>query len=101
VKTSYLSFAYKVDGEIVSSGTTLFTKPKHFDFVDPHITLSVEGDEIVITADAYARYVAITNKNDDLVLSDNFFDMNKGVCRVKIVSGDPVGLKVRSVYDIR
>ena len=101
VKSTYLWFAYRVCGEIVSSGTVLFTKPKHFDFVDPTLSVTVEGDEIVVNASAYAKYVAITNKNDDLILSDNYFDMNKGCVRIKILSGAPVGLKVRSVFDVK
>lgn len=34
------------------------------------------------------------------VPGDNYFDMNEGEKRVRIISGEPVGLKVRSVYDI-
>lgn len=35
-----------------------------------------------------------------LILEDNYFDMNAGEYRVKILDGKPDGLKVRSVYDI-
>ena len=42
----------------------------------------------------------ILNENEDMVLEDNYFDMNAGEKRVLIISGEPVGLKVRSVYDI-
>ena len=101
VKSSYLWFAYKVDGQIVSSGTVIFTKPKHFDFVDPKLDVQIDGDELVITSQAYAKYVAITNENDDLILSDNYFDMNKGSVKVKILSGKPNDLSIRSVFDIK
>ena len=37
----------------------------------------------------------------DTVLEDNYFDMNAGERRVKIVRGEPGELSVRSVYDIR
>ena len=37
----------------------------------------------------------------DTVLEDNYFDMNAGQRRVKIVRGDVSELSVRSVYDIR
>ena len=43
----------------------------------------------------------ILNADDTLKLSDNFFDMNAGETRVRILSGQPSGLRVRSVYDIR
>ena len=50
---------------------------------------------------AFARSVQILNADDTLKLSDNFFDMNAGETRVRILSGQPSGLRVRSVYDIR
>ncbi len=101
VRNNYLSFAYIVNGETVSFGTVLFTKPKHFHFVDPKLTVQVDGEELVITASAYARYVFISNGNDDLILSDNFFDMDAGTKRVKIVSGKAENLSIKSVYDIK
>ena len=101
VRNNYLSFSYKVNGEVVSFGTVLFTKPKHFHFIDPQIRLTVEGDSIIVTALSYAKYVFISNENDDLILSDNFFDMDAGQKVVKILSGKADNLTVKSVYDIR
>ena len=89
------------DNEVVSEGTVLFCPPKHFKFEDPKLSLRIEGDEIVVSAAAYAKSVEIRNENDDLILSDNFFDMNAGEKRVKILRGNPRGLSVRSVYSIR
>ena len=62
--------------------------------------MRVEGDEIIVSAEAYAKSVEIQNENDDLILEDNYFDMNAGERRVKILDGKPENLKVRSVYDI-
>ncbi len=101
VKTSYLWYAFKVDGEIVSSGTVLFTKPKHFNFVNPKLKVKIKGNEITVKSNAYARYVEVYDETGDIKLSDNFFDMNKGERKVKVLSGNPKGLKVRSVFDIR
>ena len=75
--------------------------PKHFLSRDPHLKARVKGNKIVVTADAYARSVEILNEAEDMLLSDNYFDMNAGERRVKIRKGNPEGLKVRSVYDIR
>ncbi|MBQ8039365.1 MAG: glycoside hydrolase family 2 protein [Lachnospiraceae bacterium] len=100
-REQYISYEFEMNGEVISSGTVLFTVPKFFRFANPELTVRVEGDEIVVTADAFARSVEIRNKNDDLILSDNFFDINSGEKRVKIVSGVAEGLEVRSVYDIR
>ena len=87
--------------EVYSSGSALFVPPKQFRFADPHLRVRASGDEIVVEADAYARAVKISNTRDDLVLSDNYFDMNAGTVRVRLLRGTPDGLKVRSVYDIR
>ena len=54
-----------------------------------------------MTAAAYAKYVYINNDQENLVLSDNFFDMDAGEKVVKILSGDAKNLTVKSVYDIK
>ena len=97
----YIAYQMTENGAPAASGTALFCAPKHFRFADPQLALRVEGDEIVVTAAAYARSVQILNADDTLKLSDNFFDMNAGKTRVRILSGQPSGLRVRSVYDIR
>lgn len=85
----------------LSSGTVLFCPPKHFHFVNPCLTVEADGDELVVTAKAYAKSVEIQNEDQDMLLSDNYFDMNGGTRRLKLLKGRPVGLKIRSVYDIR
>ena len=87
-------------GEYVGGGSVLFCAPKHFHFEDPGLTARVEGDEIVVKAKAYARSVEI-QCGPDVLLEDNFFDMNAGERRVKILRGEPGEAHVRSVYDIR
>ena len=53
-------------------------------------------------ADAYAKSVEIQNENEDLILSDNYFDMNGGEKKkVRILDGEPKQITLRSVYDIR
>ena len=100
---SYECREYNCTGceEPLSAGTVLFCPPKHFRFVNPELTVVVDGGELVVTAKAYAKSVEIQNETEDLLLSDNYFDMNGGTERVKILKGEPTGLKVRSVYDIR
>ena len=61
VRNNYLAFSYIVDGKVVSFGTVLFTKPKHFHFVDPKVSVEVVGDEFIVKADAFAKYVFICN----------------------------------------
>ena len=129
-------------GDVVSSGTSLFCMPKHFEFADPQLQVRRDGDSLVVTAAAYARSVEIYCDDDcdggsgdggsncnsggsgggsnapsasdssgdsfrgdsgggeDLLLSDNYFDMNAGSVTVKILRGDPKSIKARSVYDL-
>lgn len=101
VENNYLSFSFVVDGSVVSEGTVLFTVPKHFNFVDPKLRYEINGDEITVYADAYAKYVEIDSPDSDFILSDNYFDMNAGSKTVKILEGTPKTIKLRSVYDIR
>ncbi|MCQ2501588.1 MAG: glycoside hydrolase family 2 protein, partial [Lachnospiraceae bacterium] len=96
----YVSYQFVQEDEVVSEGTVIFSYPKYFRYQDPQLEVWAEGNEIVVQAKAYAKSVEISNEDDDLILSDNFFDMNAGEKRVKVLSGALDGLKVRSVYDI-
>lgn len=96
----YVSYQMKKDEEVVSEGTVLFSYPKYFRYEDPKLCAEVRGDEIMIRSESYAKSVEIQNDSEDLVLSDNYFDMNAGEKKVKILRGDTRRLKVRSVYDI-
>ena len=98
--SNYFSYRLKIDGVEVSSGSVLFCPPKFFRFCDPALSINAAGDEIKVTALAYAKSVSISNKNDDLILEDNFFDMNPGTRILKVHSGALTDLKVRSVYNI-
>ena len=101
-RRDYVSYELLENGEAVSSGSVLFCAPKHFAFENPHLRAEVLGkDEILVTADAYARSVEILNEDDTMLLSDNYFDMNPGTRRIRVLKGTPEGLKVRSVFDIR
>lgn len=99
--SDYVSYAMSQDGEIISEGTALFSYPKYFRYEDPKLSCRVEGDEIVVSADAYAKNVEIQNENEDFILSDNYFDLNGNEKRVKVISGEMKGIRLRSVYDIR
>lgn len=98
---NYVSYECLRGDETVSFGTVLFTAPKQFRFVNPGLKVRSEGDEIIVSASAYARSVEIINGDDTMLLEDNYFDMNAGERRIKILKGEPEGLKVRSVYDIK
>ena len=97
---NYVSFAFLQEGQAVSGGTALFCAPKHFRFRDPTLRVRREGDKLLVSAEAYARSVEI-QCDADVVLEDNYFDMNGGERRIRILRGEPKQLSVRSVYDIR
>ena len=86
---------------MVSSGTALFTTPKHFAFRDPCPRCEIDGDRLTVYADAYAKYVEIDSPDCDFRLSDNYFDMNAGQKTVKILDRNPKSIRLRSVCDIR
>ena len=87
-------------GSLVGEGSVLFCAPKHFHFADPQLEVSIQGDEILVTAKAYARSVELMAGADTL-LSDNYFDLNAGTKRVKILRGEAGEVTARSVYNIR
>lgn len=97
----YVSYEAVLGDEVISGGTVLFAPPKHYHFLDPELTWHVEGSEIVVRAETFAKSVEINNGAEDLRLSDNYFDMNAGEKRVRILAGKPEGIRVRSVFDIR
>ncbi len=97
----YFSYAFEVDGKVVSENTCLFTAPKHFAFENPQLSYTREGSSLLVNAQAYAKSIEIQGVDGDVKLSDNFFDMNPGQKRVEIVEGDATEFRLRSVYDIR
>ena len=101
INDQYLSYRLYDGAELLSEGTVIFSLPKYFHYQDPRLNCTVSGEYITIKASAYAKSVEILNRNQDLVLSDNYFDMNGGEKKVRILSGSPSGIKLRSVYDIR
>ena len=96
----YYSYALVQNGLVLSSGSVLFCPPKHFRFLDPKLEAFVKNGEIVVKAHAYARSVELVCEGDAL-LEDNFFDMDAGERRIRIVRGEPGKVTARSVYDIR
>jgi beta-mannosidase len=97
----YVSYRL-LDGDVtVSEGTVIFSLPKYFHYADPHLSYELNNDgTISVHADAYAKSVEVLNENQDIILSDNYFDMNAGSKTLSIVSGNTEGIKLRSVYDI-
>ena len=96
----YVSFAFVVDDVALSEGTCIFCAPKHFEFVDPRLTVETRGDTLVVTSHAYAKQVWLESEDADLLLDDNAFDMNPGTKVVRVVKGSAEKVRVRSVRDL-
>lgn len=96
----YVSFAFVVDDVALSEGTCIFCAPKHFEFVDPRLTLETRGDTLVVTSHAYAKQVWLESEDADLLLDDNAFDMNPGTKVVRVLRGSAEKVRVRSVWDL-
>ncbi len=96
----YVSYQAVMDDVVVSEGTVIFSYPKYFRYEKPALLAKVEGNRITVAADCYAKSVEILNDNEDLILSDNYFDLNGGEKTVEVLSGTVDHLRLRSVYDI-
>lgn len=96
----YVSFAFVVDDVALSEGTCIFCAPKHFEFVDPRLTVETRGDTLVVTSRTYAKQVWLESEDADLLLDDNAFDMNPGTKVVRVVRGTAEKVRVRSVWDL-
>jgi beta-mannosidase len=79
-RTKYIEYALLQDGEIISAGTTLFARPKAFDFlpakIDAQIEETAEVFRLTLTADCFAKSVCLSLTRDDCVFSDNWFDIH-------------------------
>lgn len=99
--SNYFSYEFFVQDEMKSSGTVLFTAPKHYRFEKPHLEYRLEGRHIEVSSDVFAKDVEISAQDPELLLSDNYFDLCGKSKIVEILRGNPNGLRLRSVYDIR
>lgn len=78
-------------------------KDKEVDYPTPHFSvMSLDAHTIEITADTFAKYVYLQCEEADIVLSDNFFCLQKDIPKL-IVSDRAIDLKtirITSLNDI-
>ena len=86
--------------EMVSSTSVLFCAPKFFAFKNPELSYEIKDGYVYVTAKTYAKGVALIPKEDDVIFSDNYFDMLPGTVKLKIERGTPTSLRLHSIYDI-
>ena len=100
IYNEYVSYQAVKGERVVSEGTVIFSYPKYFRYENPELKAVVEGNRITVSAGAYAKSVEILNNEEDLILSDNYFDLNGDSKTVEVISGNVDHIKLRSVYDI-
>jgi beta-mannosidase len=115
MRNTYLECTLFVNGEQKTVTTLLFTKPKHFTFLNPELSVDVtetnETFEIAVSSIAFAKYIELELVSADCKFSDNYFDLSAGVNRTIVVQKESLSedlslgafkqqLSIRSVYDI-
>ncbi|WP_338788475.1 beta-mannosidase [Metabacillus sp. FJAT-53654] len=115
MRNTYLECILYVNGEQTTVTTLLFTKPKHFTFLNPELSVDVtETDvtfEIAVSSIAFAKYIELELVAADCKFSDNYFDLSAGVKRTIVVQKESLSedlslgafkqqLSLRSVFDI-
>lgn len=111
----YIVFRLLDGDDMVSGGSEIFCRPKHFAFADPQLSLSaketVDAFAVTVAAKAYAKSVALDLQDIDAVFSDNWMDLDAGETRTVLLDKAdlPAGmtaallqeqLEVRSIYQI-
>lgn len=80
------------DNVVLSQDTALFCLPKEYRFEPVNIRLELNGQEITVTADRYAKAVMLDTVQGDCLFSDNWFDLSAGESkRVTVVQGNVAG----------
>lgn len=110
----YLEYYIKEGLGIASRGTMIFTSPKSFSYLDPHIKCDVVGRDkrysLTLTADAYAGAVEVYFADHDVLLYENYVDLTQNSpykISFTLLSGEDSSyalarsVKVRSLYDVK
>lgn len=79
-REKYLSYRLIEQGQTLSCGSSLFVRPKHFRFLNPHLAAELEENDtrliLTLWGSAYAKSVCLDLQNADCVFSDNWFDVH-------------------------
>ena len=112
IYTSYLYVdLYDENGNLVMRQVEMMVPPKHFSWLEPHITVEFAdtdaGVEITLASDVFAKGVFLDFEGFDCVLSDNFFSLTNGESYRVTARTDrsaaelKEALLLKTVYDIR
>jgi len=101
-RTMHLKYSFTEEGLDIplSENTVLFVAPKHYRFANPHLTVTIEGEYALVKSESYAKNVCIEGLDGDILLEDNYFDMEKGTRKVKILKNTATSVRILSVFDV-
>ncbi|MHB1462788.1 MAG: beta-mannosidase [Armatimonadota bacterium] len=93
-----------VDEQVVSRAAVAFVPCKHLELRDPGLSVRIDGDQLVVTAQRAARFVWLRIPGKNLVFSDNYFDISAGEQRVvSVLRADEAyelgQVELRSLWD--
>ncbi len=84
-RNSYFSYSIQNTASTMGGGIRLFCAPKYFFFHDPELEGTIVGGKngykIRVSACHYARRVQISFDGIEVILSDNFFDIEPSISR--------------------
>ena len=102
-RTRYIEYALLAGDQVISAGTTLFVRPKNFNFLPPEIAADVrdagQAFAVTLTARNFAKSVCLSLQHADGVFSDNWFDIhgNEPVTVLLDKTGTAAGLTAEDV----
>ncbi len=98
--THYVKYELIHKGNLICDSSVLFTAPKHFKFIKPNISYTVLDNKVLINSDVFTKSVYVYSDNE-VELSDNYFDINSKTVELNLLKGEATNLKFMSIYDIR
>ncbi len=79
----YLAYALETEEGEISTGTSLLTVPKQFDFLEPHIQVELRKLPshyiVTLTSDVFVQAAELVCRTADVRFSDNWLDLHAGI----------------------
>ena len=102
---------YDENGNFIMRQTEIVVPAKHYEWQKPDVKVSVKKDgktaEFSFTSNCFTKSVYVDFKKDDIILSDNYFDITNEAPYVITAQTDlsveelTKQLQIKTVYDIR
>ena len=94
----YVAYSFVMEEKNIGGGTVIFKPAKHFEFRKPEIHCEkLDGTTYRIAAGQFCKFVEVSFQ-EDLLLSDNYFDLIPGV--EKIVPPDRETREMPVIYSL-